>query len=123
MTPYKFGDTSEVRYAIGIVSHGQTAGNARARNEQRSGLSACYDEYRSHQGPACFDLQLQPRTDPAAMPIEDATAVWSEKEAPFITVAPRPQGQKARLLFVEAPRDLLMLVGSLPKSMRSIHSK
>ena len=37
--------------------------------------------------PACFDFLVQRQTDPARMPIEDATAAWDEKESPFVKVA------------------------------------
>jgi Catalase len=36
---------------------------------------------------ACFDFQVQLRTDPASQPIEDPTIEWDEKAAPFVTVA------------------------------------
>lgn len=36
---------------------------------------------------ACFDFEVQLRTDPAAMPIEDPTIEWDEVEAPFVKVA------------------------------------
>jgi hypothetical protein len=37
--------------------------------------------------PACFDFQIQLQGDPHDMPVEDPTIVWSEKDAPFRTVA------------------------------------
>ena len=40
----------------------------------------------SQQG-ACFDFAVQLRTDPAKMPIEDATVEWKESASPFIKVA------------------------------------
>jgi hypothetical protein len=36
---------------------------------------------------ACFDFKVQLRTQPAKMPIEDATIEWKESAAPFTTVA------------------------------------
>lgn len=39
---------------------------------------------RLDTGPACFDFALQPRTDPATEPLEDATAAW---RGPFHPVA------------------------------------
>jgi len=40
----------------------------------------------SQQG-ACFDFAVQLRTDPAKMPIEDATVEWKESASPFVKVA------------------------------------
>lgn len=39
------------------------------------------------QKDACFKFAVQPQTNPATQPVEDATIVWSETEAPFIDVA------------------------------------
>jgi hypothetical protein len=36
---------------------------------------------------ACFEFQVQLQTDPEAMPIEDPTIEWSERDSPFVTVA------------------------------------
>ena len=36
---------------------------------------------------ATFDLRVQLRTDPDAMPVEDPTVRWSEERSPFVTVA------------------------------------
>ena len=40
-----------------------------------------------NQRGACFDFAVQLRTDPARMPIEDATVEWKESASPFIKVA------------------------------------
>lgn len=37
--------------------------------------------------PSCFLFMVQRRTDPNTMPIEDATVLWDERRAPFVTVA------------------------------------
>jgi len=37
--------------------------------------------------PACFDFMVQLQTDPEAMPIEDASVIWDEDDAPFLNVA------------------------------------
>jgi catalase len=34
-----------------------------------------------------FDFMVQPRTNPATMPIDDPTVVWEESESPFVPVA------------------------------------
>lgn len=36
---------------------------------------------------ACFQFQVQPRLDPARMPVEDPTIEWKEQDSPFQTVA------------------------------------
>jgi hypothetical protein len=38
-------------------------------------------------GGACFEFQVQTRTVPASMPIEDPTIEWKEAQSPFVTVA------------------------------------
>ena len=38
-------------------------------------------------GPACFDFAVQFQTDPARMPVEDASVVWPESLSPMRTVA------------------------------------
>jgi hypothetical protein len=43
------------------------------------------DQLRGGEG--CFELQLQTQGDPHAMPVEDPTIEWSEKDSPFRTVA------------------------------------
>ncbi|MEY2837848.1 MAG: hypothetical protein RJB60_147 [Pseudomonadota bacterium] len=40
-----------------------------------------------NQQGACFDFAVQLRTDPAKMPIEDATVEWKESASPFVKVA------------------------------------
>jgi hypothetical protein len=42
---------------------------------------------RLHKADVCFDFAIQLQTDAATQPIEDATALWSESDAPFVTVA------------------------------------
>jgi hypothetical protein len=42
---------------------------------------------RLKDGPACLDFLVQRQTDPARMPIEDATVAWDEKESPYVKVA------------------------------------
>ena len=41
------------------------------------------------QVPACFELLVQqrPRDDERAFPVEDASVIWSEEDAPFVRVA------------------------------------
>jgi catalase len=39
------------------------------------------------QDAACFDFMVQEKVPGADMPIDDATAIWSEKASPFIPIA------------------------------------
>lgn len=88
MTPYRLGSTylkfatMPVACATGAALHPTTLSASDDTNYLRSRMAT--DLAR---GPACFVLQLQPRTDPATMPIEDASTVWGEKAAPFVTAA------------------------------------
>ncbi len=38
-------------------------------------------------GASCFSFMVQPQTDAAAMPVEDATVLWDERASPFVNVA------------------------------------
>lgn len=38
-------------------------------------------------GPACFDFMVQLQQPGLPMPVEDATIVWKESDAPFVTIA------------------------------------
>jgi len=56
-------------------------------------MGTCEEALRKHleQADATFDFQVQVQTNPATMPIEDATQPWPEDEAnggsPYVTVA------------------------------------
>jgi len=85
MSPYKLGSTY-VKFAARpapcpIVSH-----LGSADMDDPNGLRAQMVSDLS-RGDACYELQLQPRTDPASMPIEDASALWDESKAPFVDAA------------------------------------
>jgi hypothetical protein len=38
-------------------------------------------------GEACFDFMVQFQQDPAAMPVEDASVIWDDEDAPYQKVA------------------------------------
>ncbi len=42
---------------------------------------------RLRQSNVCFDFAIQVQTNAATQPVENAAALWSETEAPFVTVA------------------------------------
>ena len=85
MSPYKLGSTY-VKFSARpapcpIATHlgsGDSSDPNGLRAQMVSDLS---------RGDACYELQLQPRTDPASMPIEDASALWDESKAPFVNAA------------------------------------
>lgn len=88
MTPYLLGETYlkfgtlPVSCKTGAALNAPTLTNSDRANFLRARMAASLAS-----GPSCFALQLQPRSDAATMPIEDASTVWDETKAPFITVA------------------------------------
>lgn len=80
-TPYRFGDTAmkfSARPCGGTSPFVATASPDFLGENMRGHLA---------QNEACFEFLVQLRKDPAAMPIEDPTLEWSEKDSPFIPVA------------------------------------
>lgn len=67
MTPYRFDHHHAVKYAM------------RACDDTNAGSGRPI--------PECFEFMLQFQTDPAAMPIENATVEWDEVLSPFEPVA------------------------------------
>lgn len=89
MTPYLLGQhpikfsATPIACATGApLNPSGGATSAADPNYLRAGMRAWLNEKD-----ACFNLAVQPQTDPAAMPIEDPTIAWDEAKAPFITVA------------------------------------
>ncbi len=87
MSPYLLGSTY-VKFAtrpipcptpnrLGAVPAGSTDPNA-LRAQMIADL---------HRGDACYELQLQPRTDPERMLVESASSLWDETKAPFVDAA------------------------------------
>lgn len=86
-TPYRFGEDPRraVKHSLRPCAGGDplaTAVDADDPDYLRHALAA-----RLAQGEACLSFQVQFQTDPAAMPIEDASVVWDEAASPFRTVA------------------------------------
>lgn len=89
MTPYALG-SSNVKYSAKPVScttgetlhdegkGAQTSDPDYLRAAMRASLAA---------GSSCFVFMVQRQIDPAKMPIDDSTVLWSEELAPFVTVA------------------------------------
>lgn len=81
-TPYLFGSERAVKYAVRPMSSRQS--------RRPTSLTDTYltDALRSHlaQEEAVFDVAVQLRTG-AHMPMDDASAEWSELESPYRSVA------------------------------------
>jgi hypothetical protein len=84
-TPYRLGpdETRAVKYSVRACPGPAPAVDVPASADFLA------DAMRAHLAvaPACFDFLVQPQTDPDAMPIEDASALWNEADSPFIPVA------------------------------------
>ena len=83
--PFRLGETSGqvVKYSVTPCSnHTTTEPVNGGENQLRSAI-------KSHlrQESACFHFGVQKQTDPIAMPIENASVIWNEKDSPFQTVA------------------------------------
>jgi hypothetical protein len=82
-TPYLFGPNRAVKYSTRPTSPRKSA--------LRSPLTDRYlrDALAAHlaAGEATFDFAIQFQKDDRTMPIEDAMVEWSERDAPFQTVA------------------------------------
>ena len=82
MTPYLF-DQTEMKYSTRPCAGAESDFvSTKSPNFLRDNMSA---HLLRHE--ACFEFQIQLRTKPASMPIEDPTLKWSEKASPFLTVA------------------------------------
>jgi catalase len=83
--PFRLGETGNqvVKYSLTPCSDYKTTKAVNGgENQLRSAIKA-----HLQQGAACFHFGVQLQTDPKAMPIEDASVIWDEKESPFQTVA------------------------------------
>ncbi|TXC71471.1 catalase family protein [Sphingomonas ginsenosidivorax] len=86
-TPFRFGDYI-AKFALFPVSPGLTRltgdlVNVTARPDALR--EVVRDELIEHGG--TWELRVQLNTDLDAMPVEDASVVWDEKQSPFVTVA------------------------------------
>jgi hypothetical protein len=83
-TPYRLGP-HVVKYSARPVGRGTAGGPVRPGSSPdflRETMAV-----RLATEPAAFEFLVQRRTDPASMPIEDATIEWDEARAPFARVA------------------------------------
>jgi hypothetical protein len=82
-TPFLFGEGRAVKYKAQPTSQ-----RTSTMPDRRT------DDYLRHamkrhlaETDATFDFMIQFQTDPAAMPIEDASVEWDPKRSPFVSVA------------------------------------
>lgn len=83
--PFRLGETGglAVKYSVTPCSaHTTTRAVEAGENQLRAAIRAHLE-----QGEASFHFGVQRRTDPNTMPIEDASVIWDEGQAPFETVA------------------------------------
>jgi hypothetical protein len=88
---YKLGPDQNIKFSARPV---QCAGAEPAPRSRR--WQAGKDKYnflrlrmaeQLENAPACFDFLVQPQVPGKAMPVEDATIAWSEKDSAFVKVA------------------------------------
>lgn len=81
-TPYQFGRGRAVKYIVRPVSHAHPRTPALTDNYLHDEL-----KLRLSMEDIAFDFYVQFRTNARTMPIEDASAEWSERESPYVRVA------------------------------------
>jgi|GEM_PF-841953 len=81
VTPYRLG-AAAVKYSVRPVENGPPVAVPDSCDMTREALKA-----RLKEGDVVFEFQVQPQTDPAAMPVEDPTKLWSEAASVPKTVA------------------------------------
>lgn len=82
-TPYQLGDTQAVKYSVQSCS---TYKSDEPDDHTQHYLRGAMHEHLE-QEPGCFEFMLQVQTNNDDMPIEDASKIWDENDAPFIPVA------------------------------------
>ena len=83
MLPYQLGNTAvkfSVRPCAGMQFH--STADSKDQDFLTEAMAQQLDD-----GAACFDFMLQQRLPGQNMPLDDATAIWSEQKSPFVTVA------------------------------------
>jgi catalase len=83
--PFRLGESGNqvVKYSVIPCSDNKTTQAVNAgENQLRAAMKA-----HLQQEPAYFQFAVQLQTDPATMPIEDASVIWDEAASPFIPVA------------------------------------
>lgn len=80
--PFKLGEKLDVKYRL-VPKEGTERG---APVDQRNYLKADLAK-RLREGAATFQFEIQVRTNPDTMPLDDAQAVWSTEESPYVCIA------------------------------------
>ncbi|MFU2328063.1 catalase family protein [Pseudomonas sp. NFX98] len=88
VSPYKFGEAN-AKFRVMPDPENCPAYNLPAQNQKLPNFlrSALNQQLSTDRVPACFVLQIQRQDANKYMPIEDTSIEWSEKDAPFQTVA------------------------------------
>ncbi|WP_052761327.1 catalase [Sedimenticola thiotaurini] len=84
-TPFRLGndDNRAVKYSVTPCSgNPPLAAQPSGPNQLRAAMQA-----QLALAPVCLEFGIQRRTDPANMPIEDASVIWDEERSPFLPVA------------------------------------
>jgi catalase len=86
-TPFRYGDHI-AKFSLAPVSPAltQLTGDTVSTADRPDALREVVNEVLESQG-GTWELRVQLNRDLDAMPIEDATKLWDEKESPFVTVA------------------------------------
>ncbi|WP_370601510.1 catalase family protein [Pseudomonas nitroreducens] len=89
IAPYKLGEANNIKYRVIPMTEGCPAYQLPKLNEKQPNFlrTAMYQQLSVDRVPACFALQVQKQDPSKYMPIEDTSVEWSEKDAPFQTVA------------------------------------
>ncbi len=83
--PFQLGpaDNPAVKYSVTPCSEYRTSKAVEpGENQLRAAIGA-----HLRQAPACLSFGIQSQTSNETMPIEDASVIWDEGEAPFVSVA------------------------------------
>lgn len=83
MLPYQLGDTV-LKYSVRPCPGMQFR---KAEDKDNRDFLTVEMEHSLETGGACFDFMVQPQVPGSYMPIDDATAIWSQADSPFQPVA------------------------------------
>ncbi len=102
MLPYQLGDTV-LKYSVRPCPGMQFR---KAVDREDSDYLTVEMQHSLEQGGACFDFMVQPQVPGSYMPIDDATAIWSESDSPFqpiarLTLPPQKIGGSEQRAFCE----------------------
>lgn len=83
-TPYRFGENTAMKFSVRPC--GKPSRSSSAETTAPDFLRENMQKHLANDD-ACFDFMVQLGTHPVAMPVEDPTIAWSEKDSPFVPVA------------------------------------